>query len=207
MLHVSTVKPATLAILKHLMSIPELSAFALVGGTALSLRYGHRKSVDLDLFSSAPFDSEALLQALTRHIPSLRHIITNSIGVFVYVDDVKVDLVSYHHHPLIGEVEHCEGIRIVSDKDLVAMKVNAVLRRAVKKDFWDIAELLQRYSIDDFISFYTQKYPTQILCITVPRAITYFDEAEESDDPVSLKGQTWDEVKEYIKKKVRDYLT
>lgn len=34
------------------MQIPELSNFALVGGTALSLLYGHRKSIDLDLFST-----------------------------------------------------------------------------------------------------------------------------------------------------------
>jgi len=33
------------------MEMPELSGFSLVGGTALSLLYGHRKWVDLDLFS------------------------------------------------------------------------------------------------------------------------------------------------------------
>ncbi|HUZ61302.1 MAG TPA: nucleotidyl transferase AbiEii/AbiGii toxin family protein [Hanamia sp.] len=39
------------------MEIPELQDFSLVGGTALSLHYGHRKSVDLDLFSNKPFEN------------------------------------------------------------------------------------------------------------------------------------------------------
>jgi hypothetical protein len=34
------------------MEIPELHPFNLVGGTALALKYGHRVSVDLDLFAA-----------------------------------------------------------------------------------------------------------------------------------------------------------
>ncbi|WP_344849038.1 nucleotidyl transferase AbiEii/AbiGii toxin family protein [Pedobacter jeongneungensis] len=36
--------------LLELMQAPELAAFRLVGGTALSLYLGHRLSVDIDLF-------------------------------------------------------------------------------------------------------------------------------------------------------------
>jgi len=36
--------------LKQLMKMPELQDLSLVGGTALSLLYGHRKSDDLDFF-------------------------------------------------------------------------------------------------------------------------------------------------------------
>jgi hypothetical protein len=42
--------------------------------------------------------------------------------------------------------------------------------------------------------------------ISVPQAITYFEDAEESEDPVSLKGQTWEKVKKAIQKKVEQYL-
>ncbi|MBS0026031.1 nucleotidyl transferase AbiEii/AbiGii toxin family protein [Chitinophaga sp. 22321] len=37
------------------MSLPELSEFRLVGGTALSLLRGHRESVDIDLFCDGPY--------------------------------------------------------------------------------------------------------------------------------------------------------
>ena len=52
MLHLKTIEPNTFAVLKQLMAIPEMQDFHLVGGTALSLMYGHRMSIDLDLFST-----------------------------------------------------------------------------------------------------------------------------------------------------------
>jgi len=51
MLQTQTIEPGTLSVLNTLMEIEELNQFSLVGGTALSLKYGHRKSIDLDLFS------------------------------------------------------------------------------------------------------------------------------------------------------------
>ena len=93
-----------------------------------------------------------------------------------------------------------------SVEDIIAMEVQAILGRGMKKDFWDIAELLQHFSVVDFIQFHKEKYSTQNLLITVPQAITYFADAEESEDPVSLKNQTWVSVKEFINAKVREYL-
>ncbi len=86
------------------------------------------------------------------------------------------------------------------------MKVQAILGRGKKKDFWDIAELLHHFSVEDFIRFHKGKYATQNLFITAPQAMIYFDDAEESEDPISLKGQTWSNVKHTIQKKVSAYL-
>lgn len=85
------------------------------------------------------------------------------------------------------------------------MKVQAILGRGKKKDFWDVAELLNHYSIEDFINFHKEKYSTQNLFITVPHAITYFADADESEDPISLKNQNWDSIKTFINMKVREY--
>ena len=52
MLHTETVEPSTLDLLKRLQRLPDLANTRLVGGTALALHLGHRKSVDLDLFGS-----------------------------------------------------------------------------------------------------------------------------------------------------------
>ncbi len=93
-----------------------------------------------------------------------------------------------------------------STEDIIAMKVQAILGRGKKKDFWDIAELLNHYTIADFIQFHKEKYTTQNLLITVPQAITYFNDDEESEDSVSFKKQTWDKVKKFISLKVSEYL-
>jgi hypothetical protein len=43
--------------------------------------------------------------------------------------------------------------------------------------------------------------------ITIPQALVYFEDAEESEEPISLKGQTWEGVKKFIQQKVNDFLS
>jgi len=207
MLYTQTVEPGAFSLLKQLMEIPALKEFSLVGGTALSLIYGHRKSIDLDLFSHQPFENETIISCLEKEFTSrfIKEQKPQWFGIFFYIDTVKVDLVR-HPHPLIGPVKTVEGIRMFSTEDIIAMKVQAVLGRGKKKDFWDIAELLHHYTVDEFINFHKRKYARQNLLISVPQAITYFLDAEEDEDPVSLKNQSWEKVKSFISKKVSEYL-
>ncbi|MEO8854699.1 MAG: nucleotidyl transferase AbiEii/AbiGii toxin family protein [Ginsengibacter sp.] len=207
MLQIKTVEPHAFSVLKQLMVMPELKNFCLVGGTALSLLYGHRKSVDLDLFSNLPFENQDVIFALEKKFKnSFVNRSTNPrFGIFCFIDDVKIDIIR-HPHPLIRPQQHLENMRLFSTEDIIAMKVQAILGRGKKKDFWDIAELLNHYTIDDFIRFHKEKYASQNLLITVPQAITYFADAEESEDPVSLKKQTWKGVKQFINGKVNEYL-
>lgn len=207
MLQYSTIEPHTLDVLKGLMQIPELHDFYLVGGTALSLYFGHRLSIDIDLFSTKDFSNETLIKPLEIKFSGFTYRSThNPIGLFGSIDGVKVDFAKHHHHSLIEQPLIESGIRLLSIQDIMAMKIAAIMKRGVKKDFWDIAELLHHYSVDDFISFYTKKYPSQQLLISVPFAMTYFIDADESEDPVSLKGQTWKSVKKYIQQHVNDFL-
>jgi hypothetical protein len=91
--------------------------------------------------------------------------------------------------------------------DISAMKVHKILLgHANKKDFWDLYELLQHYSLQQIMDWHKQKYPNQMLAISIPHAITYFVDAEESETPVSFKKQNWGLVKSGISKAVRDYL-
>jgi len=207
MLHTKTIEPRTLSILNELMHFPELDQFSLVGGTALSLKYGHRISVDLDLFSDQEMNKDLLIDFLKTKYTD-RFIIENTQakwGIFCYIDNVKIDIVQYPHS-LIGKIENLESIRFYSDKDLMAMKIQAILGRGKKKDFWDIAELLQHYSIQDIIDCHKAKYPNQMLGISIPQALTYFVDADESEEPITIKPITWDDVKSVISAKVRKFL-
>lgn len=207
MLQYSTIEPHTLDVLKGLMQVPALNDFYLVGGTALALYFGHRQSIDIDLFSTTEFNNESLIAPLEEKFAGFTYRNThNPIGLFGSIDGIKVDLVKHHHHPLIENTVNEDGIRILSIPDIMAMKIAAIMKRGVKKDFWDIAELLQHYPVDDFIRFYTKKYPSQQLLVSVPFALTYFIDADESEDPISLKGQTWKTVKKTIQQHVNDFL-
>lgn len=207
MLHTETVEPSTFSLLNQLMRLPQLKDFYLVDGTALSLLYGHRKSDDIDLFSPQAFTNDVVIDCLQKEFTSGFDNRTSSpqFGIFCFINNIKVDLVR-HAHPLISPPRLLEGIRMFSTEDIIAMKVQAVFGRGKKKDFWDIAELLQHYSVEDLIRLHQQKYNTQNLLISVPQAITYFKDADESEDAVSLKNQSWQQVKQDIAKRVAQYL-
>jgi predicted nucleotidyltransferase component of viral defense system len=123
-----------------------------------------------------------------------------------FIGFVKVDFVKHHHFRQIDNPVIEDGIRMFGDGDIIAMKVFAILKRAQKKDFWDVAELLGRYTIRDFIDRYEEKYPNQMLLISIPQALTYFIDAEDGELPVSSRGQTWESVQQLIQQKVREYL-
>src|SRR5271154_2812232 len=94
MLRKETVEPATLGLLKKMVALPELQQFRLVGGTALSLLFGHRKSIDLDLFTDQPFEKDIITAALEESFGYIT-IINERKNIFqCIIQDVKVDLVS-----------------------------------------------------------------------------------------------------------------
>jgi len=189
------------------MQLPELKNFYLVGGSALSLYYGHRLSVDLDLFSTSPFANEDIIPALGENFKDFHYRnASNPIGLFCTIENLKVDFIKHHDHPLIDKPLEIEGVRMFSQREIMAMKIAAILKRGVKKDFWDLDELFRHFTVSECITAYTQKYPSQELLISIPYALTYFADAEESEDPVSLKEQTWSLVKRSIQHKVNEYL-
>ncbi|MCW3105902.1 MAG: hypothetical protein JWQ09_408 [Segetibacter sp.] len=189
------------------MQLPALKNFYLVGGTALALYYGHRLSIDLDLFSTTSFANEDIIPVLEKNIKGFSYRnASNPVGLFCMIDTLKVDFIKHHYHPLIDEYLLVDGIRMLSPREIMAMKVAAILKRGVKKDFWDLHELFKHFTVKECIAAYKQKYPTHELLISIPYALTYFADADESEEPVSLKGQTWTSVKKSIQQKVNEYL-
>ena len=207
MLHTETIEPRTLSLLKELMGLPFLDQFSLVGGTVLALKYGHRHSIDLDLFSHQKF-VQAEIIALLENIFKKRFVYEHqpaSFGIFGFIDDVKIDIM-YYPHQLISSIETIEKVRMYSNADIAAMKIQAILGRGQKKDFWDLYELLQHYSLQQIIDWHKKKYPSQMLAISIPNALSYFVDAEESETPLGLKNQNWDSIKRGIQNSVRNYL-
>ena len=204
MLREETVEPGTLELLKQMVTLPELKQFRLVGGTALSLLFGHRKSIDLDLFTDQAFEKDVIVPALEYAFGTI--ITTNERSKHIYqciIQNVKVDLVSVRDK-FINPVQIIDGIPFANIKDLIALKLNAVKGRGVKKDFWDIARLLQIYSLDDLFQFYHDRYNYDDT-FAVIRSIVYFADAENTIDPESLDGMTWEKVKETITKAFDNY--
>ena len=204
MLQSKTVDRDTLDLLKALMAMPELSAFTLVGGTNLSLRLGHRLSIDLDLFTNELYDTEKVAQAIIAQFPNTIVASQSDTMLFLFVNDVKVDMVLLPY-PYIESIDVFEEIRLASMPDIAAMKMSAIARRGVKKDFWDVAELLNKYSLDEMVAFYKAKYSSHDI-FHLLRALVYFTDAEKQKDPETLKKITWQQVKTKMQHATEAYL-
>lgn len=207
MLYTKAIEPGTFSLLKELMKVPSLQPFSLVEGTALALRYGHRSSIDLDLFFHKKFDRQQIIIELggifkERFVYQQQQ---TQFGIFCFIDDSKVDIIHFPHSP-IAPPEITNNIRMYNTADIAAMKIQAILGRGKKKDFWDLHELLQHYPLQQIIDWHKQKFLSQMLAISIPQALTYFVDAEESETPVSLKNQQWEEIKKSIQRTVSDYL-
>ncbi len=204
MLREETVEPATLGLLKKIVALPELKQFRLVGGTALSLLFGHRKSIDLDFFTDQPLEKDILIAALEDNFGEITT--TNDRSKSIYqciIKNIKVDLVSVRD-PFLNPIQIIDGIPFADTKDLIALKLNAIKGRGVKKDFWDVAKLLQIYSLDNLFQFYHDRYGYDDT-FAVVRSMIYFTDAEDDGDPESLDGMTWNKVKKTITKAFDEY--
>ncbi len=204
MLREETVEPATLGLLKKMVSLPELKSFRLVGGTALSLLLGHRKSIDLDFFTDQPLDKDILIPALEDSFGGIITINDRSRSIYqCIIQNIKVDFVSVRD-PFLNPIQIIDNIPFADIKDLIALKLNAVKGRGVKKDFWDIARLLQIYSFNELFQFYHDRYNYDDT-FAVIRSVVYFIDAENTITPESLDDMTWDKVKQIITKAFDDY--
>ena len=204
MLHTQTIERDTLELLKGLMSMPELASFTLVGGTNLALKFGHRLSIDLDLFSKESFNVDEIYEAILLKYPNTQLASRSNTMLFTYTNEIKLDFV-YLPYLYLAPIETYDNIRMLSLTDIAAMKLNAISRRGVKKDFWDMAELLEHYSIEQMLAFYKKKYSTHDI-FHLLRALIYFTDAEKQKDPDPIKKITWKQVKTKIEKAVKQYL-
>ena len=201
MLHFTALPPAVARLLKRMAPLPALAGFSLAGGTSLALRFGHRLSVDLDFFTSQEFDPSRLPGVL----PDAHHRILGqtSGSLNLEVDGVKVDFL-LHDYPLLAQPEVLEGIRMLSVLDVAAMKLNAIVNRGAKKDFYDLHTLLRHYPLPTLLDAYRRKYPNAEPFLLV-RSLSFFEDAESEPDPVPLAGQCWPDVKERVIRAVREY--
>lgn len=203
-LHYNTVTPQLKLILEDLMKSELFLPFRLVGGTSLSLRLGHRTSVDIDLFTNATYgslDYEVLEKYLIEKYPYFdMPDKTNIIGFgrSYYVgkskdDNVKLDL--YYHDELSDEIEIIDTIRMATLEDIVAMKVDVVSRGGRKKDFWDLHELLNIYSIEEMLKIHKKRFEFTHNRSEIIHNFTDFSLADEDFDPICLRGKVWELIK------------
>ena len=184
-------------------SSPIGARFYLAGGTALALQLGHRRSFDLDFFSS------------TEDIPSLRNIFKETLLIYspVLADTswgnlvflaagVRVGFYGYGF-PMVSSFTDAEGVNLASLEDIGLMKLDALLGRASRKDFLDLFFICQHIPLWNLFDLSVKKFPgTRDFEAQVAKRLVYFEHAELEEPPPLLQDIQWESVKTYFRKQV-----
>jgi hypothetical protein len=199
----NTVDPLLASSFAKLMKAKELASFRLVGGTALSLYRGHRKSMDIDLFTGAPYDSIDfdLIDAYLRN--DFAYVDTFDfkgvglgrpyfIGSSKY-EAFKLDL--FYSEPFIRPMVEIDNLRIANVSDIVAMKIQVICTGARKKDFWDLHEELDHFTIPEMIALHAERYPDDHDEQKIRAGLINFSIADDDFEPICLKGKYWELIK------------
>lgn len=207
MLYWNTVNDLLKDCLIKLMQSTELNNFRLVGGTALSLHLGHRLSVYIDLFTDEEYESvnfdliENYLQDTFKYAHGDFGKKAGMGKSYLIGTDaehiVKLDLY-YSMDPFFQHTVEEDGLRMATIEEIIAMKIDVIQRGGRKKDFWDLHETLNHYSIKSMIDLHEQRFLYTHDKLLIQQNITNFTEADLDFEPICLKGKYWSFIKEDI---------
>ena len=179
--------------------------FYLVGGTAIALHIGHRRSIDFDLFKYSPIKPKSIIQSISGF--DYKYIVTRRVTeqLNVTINDVKF---TFYQYPFkINATEKLEDIlRLPNLLDLAAMKAYAMGRRSKWKDYVDIYFILKdHFSINQIAQKATHIYE-QLFSEKLFRAqLCYFDDIDYTEPVEFLVAPIPDdEIKNFLIDKATD---
>jgi len=125
--------------------------FYLVGGTAIALQIGHRRSIDFDLFKLSNLNTTKTLKKInTAKTP---YVITRRVSeqINLVMNTVKITFFQYPY-AIEANMDFEKSLRMPDLLTLAAMKAYALGRRAKWKDYVDLYFLLRNcYTLDQIV--------------------------------------------------------
>lgn len=159
-LRLDILPPATAAVIAQLADEPALAGFCLVGGTAMALQAGHRRSLDIDLIHFGErLDKNGLYQAMRQHGATLitpqSMISTAKINGFdllahaqdYVINEVKVQCFAHPHGRLYDSGRQTiPGWRfgLLDLPSLFRMKSALLTKRSRSRDYFDLQWFCQQ---------------------------------------------------------------
>ncbi len=214
-LHLNTVSDLLWESLTILMTIEEFNDFRLVGGTSLSLQQGHRESIDIDLFTDAQYGSVDFIRLEEILNELFPYVDTSSVGEVVFGrsyfvgespdEAIKLDIYYTNENfvfPLLIE----NNVRLASIEEIAAMKFEVIANGGRKKDFWDIHELLDVFTLEKMLDFYEQRNPYGSTRQELLAACLDFSIAEDDLTPNCYRDKEWELKKLDIEEQVQNLL-
>lgn len=180
------------------------SGWYLAGGTALALQVGHRRSVDLDFFTTQrrfqiiAFERELLATNNWKSTLKRRGTLYGELM------GAKMSFIAYpFFRPSVQEIR-CGTIRMLTPEDIAAMKIVAISQRGRKRDFVDLFWYVHnREPLPEVLQRAVLQYPGQEHNLThILKSLTYFTDAENDPMPAVYFKVNWRTVKSYFAREV-----
>lgn len=155
--------------------------YYLVGGTAIALYLGHRRSIDFDLFKPSAINHKRNLDKIAAS--SFTHAVTRRVSeqMNLVVNDAKVTFFQYPF-PIdpTAKFENC--FRLPPLLQLAAMKAYALGRRSKWKDYVDLYFLLlDHFTIADISAVATQIFGDLYSEKMFRSQLCYFDDVDYTE--------------------------
>jgi hypothetical protein len=180
--------------------------FYLVGGTAIALYIGHRRSIDFDLFKYTSLHPKAIIAKVSS--TGLVYSITRRVSeqLNMTVNEVKFTFFEYPFQ-LEAKINFEDFLRMPTLLDLAAMKAYALGRRSKWKDYVDFYFLLKFHFTIEQISERAIKIFDQLFSPKLFRAqLSYFQDInyiEPVEYLVAVPSE--DEIKQFLIDKALDF--
>ncbi len=182
MLNKDTVNPELIETLSWLQASPELASFRLVDGTAIALQMGHRRSADIDLYSTEPADLPAIAKLLLSKLPAGNVAITDEM-VAAQGNGIKLEVWHNWMMPFKRPAIIADGIRLAALEDLAAFKLSAIVSRREKKDYIDLCFLFDKLGTKKVLEDFKGYNPWMSLK-SLAFALSEVRTAQENESPM-----------------------
>lgn len=203
-LHYETISAELKKIIQTVCKNPFFNKFRLFGGTALALQIGHRVSTDADFVSEESFDRDDLILEINKLFKhKVQNTRQNHVGVYMEINGIKVDFVSWNN-PFIRKAVVIDDMRLMHKTEIITTKLNAVLNRGEKKDYIDIAFILNEIPLQEMFNLFKEKYGFVDEMQLIKYLCSYSD-IDFQPQPKMLIDFDWDKAKEIIKSSVEKY--
>ena len=173
--------------------------YYLVGGTAIALYLGHRRSIDFDLFKFSAINAKKNIEKLSRL--DINYTITRNVTeqLNLIANDVKITFFQYPFH-IEAKNDFEKTIRIPELLDLAAMKAYALGRRSKWKDYVDLFFLLRdKFSLQQIIDRAVLIFGDLFSDKLFRSQLSYFDDIDYSEEVDYLVDQPSDtEIKSFL---------
>ncbi len=101
----------------------------------------------------------------------------------------------YYTDTFIEQFRLTDGIRLATINEIMAMKMDVISRGGRKKDFWDVHERIENYTLSDLIELHRRRYPYAHDAGQLISKLTDFSQANHDFEPRCLRTKHWEIIK------------